>query len=191
VNVYLVRHAQSEENALDLRSRMSRTDFGALLGRSAESALTPLGQQQAQAVADRLAQQPIERLYCSPFLRARATAEVIGATIGLTPVLVDDLREVLPRPVDGAAQASLRRLFISGYLGLFLPGTGESWRAGYQRAKRAFATITAEPAQQIVAVAHATLISLILLGCNRDPRWRVLVRDLSNAGVSVVVRNEE
>lgn len=190
MNVYLVRHAQSEENALDLGLRMSRTDFGALLVRSAESALTPLGQQQAQAVAARLALQPIERLYCSPFLRTRATAEVIGATIGLAPILVDDLREVLPRPIDGHAQASLRRLFIRGYLELFLPGSGESWRAGYQRAKQALVTITAEPAQEIVAVAHATLISLMLLACNRDPRWRVLVRNVSNAGVSVITSEE-
>jgi broad specificity phosphatase PhoE len=191
VKIYLVRHAQSEENALDLRSRMSRTEFGALLGRSANAALTPLGQQQAQAVAARLAQLPIERLYCSPFTRARATAEAIGAPHGLVPVVVDELREVLPRPVDGSQEASLRRLFISGYLGLFWPGSvGESWRAGYERAKQALSLISAEPAQEIVAVAHATLISLLLLACNRDPRWQVLSRDVSNAGVSVVTSDE-
>ena len=46
------------------------------------------------------------------------------------------------------------------------------------------------PAAEIVAVSHAWTITLILLSLRRDPHWRLLSRDLSNTGISTVVRVE-
>jgi broad specificity phosphatase PhoE len=189
VKVYLIRHAQSEENILDLRTRISRAAFNELLARSASAALTPLGEQQARAVADRLASAPIEQLFCSPFLRAHTTAQAIGARIGLEPQLLNDLREVLPRPLAGDAPSRLGRLFVRSYLGMLVPGgSGETWQDGYARARRAFAAITAQPAREVAAVAHRATIGLILFALDRDPAWRVVSRDLSNAGVSIAIR---
>ena len=163
-----------------MRARISRIAFNDLLARSATAALTSLGEQQAHRVADRLANAPIERLYCSPFVRAYLTAQAIGERIGLEPQLLDDLREVLPR---------LGRLFVRSYLGMLVPGeSGESWRDGYARARRAFATVTAQPAREVAAVAHRATIGLILFALDRDPAWRVISRDLSNAGVSIAIR---
>lgn len=191
MRVYLVRHAQSEENILDLRRRTTVEDFNAILRRSPEVALTPLGVQQAHAVARWLAGQGIERLYTSPFVRTRSTAEVIGAALGLEPEVVDELREVLPQAGGHTGRpASLRRLFVRSYLRMLWPrGLEETWLSGYRRAAAAWQHITAQPAEAVAAVSHRAAISLMLIVAGRRG-WRVLRRDLSNGGVSVVVPRE-
>ncbi|GAB4207850.1 MAG: hypothetical protein OHK0022_36590 [Roseiflexaceae bacterium] len=190
MKVFLIRHAQSEENILDLRTKTTFEEYNAVLRRSPAAALTPLGEQQASTVAERMARERIERLYSSPFQRALATAAVIGAATSLTPQIVDDLREVLPSPLDKPRRnSSLRRHFIRSYLRMLLPMPGDqNWAAGYRRARAAWATVTAEPAAEIALVSHRGLIGLILLSLRRSRHWRVLQRDLSNGGVSVVVR---
>jgi probable phosphoglycerate mutase len=55
--------------------------------------LTPKGRQQAEALADALADTRFAALYCSPVLRAVETAEIVGRRFGLTPQIVDGLRE--------------------------------------------------------------------------------------------------
>ncbi len=72
----LVRHGRSEWNA-----------NGRIQGQI-DIALDEAGQQQAQRVADRLAQETIIAVYSSPLLRAKATAETIAAKFDL-PVNLD------------------------------------------------------------------------------------------------------
>ena len=193
MKVFLIRPAQSEENALDYRASTSIEDYNAVLRRSPEARLTELGERQAQAVAERMARERIERLYSSPFHRALATSAVISAATGLSPQVLDDLRELLPAPVERPRRAaSLRRHFIRSYLGMLLPGDSEhTWPAGYQRARAVWAVMTSEPAAEIAAVSHRGLIGLILLSLRRSPRWRVVQRDLHNGGVSIVVSREQ
>lgn len=189
MKVFLIRHAQSEENALDYRAPTSTEDYNAVLRRSPEARLTGLGERQAQAVAGLLARERIERLYSSPFRRALATAAVISTATGLAPQVLEDLRELLPAPVERPRRAaSLRRHFIRSYLGMLLPNSGEhTWPAGYRRAQAVWTAMTAEPAAEIAAVSHRGLIGLILLSLRRSPRWKVLQRDLHNGGISIVV----
>lgn len=187
MKVYLVRHAQSEENVLDLRISTSIRDYNDIVRRSHERPLTELGEKQAQAVADQLATLPVAKLYSSPFIRALATAKVIGEALHLTPHIIDELREVLPPPMNEHRRAqSLGRLFIRSYIDMLWQNGDESWRAGYVRAKTAWQHITAEQAPAVVAVAHRGLIALILLSLRNSEQWRVLHRDLNNCGVSVV-----
>lgn len=190
MKIFLIRHAQSEENVLDLRAQTTFEEYNALLRRSPAAALTPLGEQQASAVAQRLARERIERLYSSPFQRTLATATVIGAATGLTPQILDDLREVLPTPLDKPRRnSSLRRHFIRSYLRMLLPMPGDqNWVAGYRRARRAWAAVTAESVGEIALVSHRGLIGLILLSLRRNRHWRILQSDLNNGGVSVVQR---
>jgi broad specificity phosphatase PhoE len=189
MRVYLIRHAQSEENVLDLRVRTSIEDYNAILRRSPEAALTPLGVQQAHAVAHDLLGRGIERLYTSPFVRTSSTAAVIGEALGIEPVVVVELREVLPQeapPGAVEAAASLRRLFVRSYLRMLWPrGLEETWLSSYRRAAVAWRHITAQPAEAVAAVSHRGLISLLLLAAQRQG-WRVVQRDLANAGVSIV-----
>jgi probable phosphoglycerate mutase len=55
--------------------------------------LTPKGRQQAEALADALADLRFSALYCSPVLRALETAQIVGRRFGLTPQVADGLRE--------------------------------------------------------------------------------------------------
>lgn len=69
-----------------------------------DDALTPLGRAQAEAVAQRLANEnedededefdEVAALYTSPLRRALQTARIIGAALGLQPVSEDGFREI-------------------------------------------------------------------------------------------------
>ena len=77
----LVRHGETDWNA-----------EGKLQGHT-DRPLNDYGRRQAQALADRLAGEAIDAVYASDLSRARETAEILGARLGL-PVVVDpDLRE--------------------------------------------------------------------------------------------------
>ncbi len=74
-----VRHAQA---------RHPRGTYGA------DTPLTALGRDQAQAMAEGLRGSDVAALYSSPFVRARETAQPIGEALGLAPVEDDRLREL-------------------------------------------------------------------------------------------------
>jgi probable phosphoglycerate mutase len=77
----LVRHGETDWNA-----------EGKLQGHT-DRPLNDYGRQQARALADRLADEPIEAVYASDLARARETAEILGARLGLDVVVDPDLRE--------------------------------------------------------------------------------------------------
>jgi probable phosphoglycerate mutase len=82
MRLYFVRHGESEAN-------LTRT----FSNRDAPHPLTPLGREQAEALAARVAGETIDHLYCSPIQRAVQTAEIVGRRIGLAPVPAEALRE--------------------------------------------------------------------------------------------------
>jgi broad specificity phosphatase PhoE len=191
MRVHLVRHAQSAGNVMDLRAHMTVADFNQLLRQSPDLPLTEEGVRQAERLAERLAGICVERLYCSPFERARRTAQIYGAAIGLQPVIIPELHEVVPDVLsEHRGDTSLRRHYVRSFARMAWSQGGPSWRAEYRRAKAAWAHVIAASAAEIVAVSHAWTITLILLSLRRDPHWRLLSRDLSNTGISTVVRVE-
>jgi broad specificity phosphatase PhoE len=66
---------------------------GCLIG-STDLPLAPEGRWKASLLAPRLAGERPSRLYCSPSLRARETAESVGEALGMAPVIDLDLREI-------------------------------------------------------------------------------------------------
>lgn len=102
MELYLIRHAQSQNNAL-WEETSSRT------GRSMDPGLTPLGYRQAAVLADFLARTErglylvedphnrtgfnLSHLYCSLMTRSAATAYVVGETLGLPVVAWPDWHE--------------------------------------------------------------------------------------------------
>ena len=77
----LVRHGETDWNA-----------EGRLQGHT-DRPLSDYGRRQAQALAEELADEPLDALYASDLARARETAEIVGARLGLPVVLEPDLRE--------------------------------------------------------------------------------------------------
>ena len=56
--------------------------------------LAPEGREQAERVAERLAAEPIRRLFVTPLQRTAQTAAPLAAATGLEPEVIADLREV-------------------------------------------------------------------------------------------------
>jgi broad specificity phosphatase PhoE len=195
MRVYLIRHAQSEDNAQGLRKRMSRADFNVFLTRASSAALTPLGSMQAQQLAQRLADVGIDHVYASPHARALATAMIVGRALDLTPTVLPELGELMPPTLTPqSGEASLRWLFVRAYLRMLVaPAGDESWPAGYARARRVWhALIDAPPApgqraRAIAVVSHFALLQLMLLHVRSQREWHVVTQDLRNAGVTIIV----
>jgi probable phosphoglycerate mutase len=84
--IVLVRHGASAD-------AVAGVPFPLLDGRS-DPPLSPDGERQAAAVAQRLAKEGIARLFITPLRRTAATAAPLGAAAGLDPTVVEDLAEV-------------------------------------------------------------------------------------------------
>lgn len=81
MTLLLLRHGESEGNVQRLIQGWAEYD------------LTALGRLQAEAAGSHLAGHEVAALYSSPLRRARATAEIVGAQLGLEVLDLPDLRE--------------------------------------------------------------------------------------------------
>ncbi len=64
------------------------------LGQAYDAPLSELGQRQAEAVGERLANARIGRVYCSDMVRAHDTARAIAKHHGMEPIVKPGLREI-------------------------------------------------------------------------------------------------
>src|SRR6266581_3174800 len=89
----LVRHAETDDNVHMRLSGWTDTDLSAR------------GESQIELLADHFNREHghIDALYASPLIRARRTAEAIGALTGHAPILLDDLREMYFGVIDDIA----------------------------------------------------------------------------------------
>lgn len=194
MRVYLVRHGQSHENTADLRRALSLAQFREVLAESQQSALTPLGVEQAHHAAERLASLDMTHLYASPYLRAQQTATIIGARLGLPVITVAELHEVnplIPPVLRRNRLRSLRSMYLRGYLHQMWPHrlpSGETWWQARRRVATVWRTLNAEwrPRDVPVLVAHRAFIWTTLRYLDRLPGWHVARRELDNAGISEV-----
>ena len=65
-----------------------------LLDGHSDPPLSPEGRQQAEAVATRLAGEPLRALFVTPLQRTAQTAAPLATATGLAPIALEDLREV-------------------------------------------------------------------------------------------------
>jgi 2,3-bisphosphoglycerate-dependent phosphoglycerate mutase len=183
---YLVRHAQSTNNALS-----------SLANRDVDPPLTDLGQRQAKLVAAHLAfgsepqpRQPdrddrpgygITRLYCSPMWRSLQTAQPIGQALGLTPEVMIDIHEQGGLYLDHGEAGGLvgypgksRREILADFPDYLLPKAitdGGWWSGGcedeancYDRARKVAGQLYewAETEERIAFVSHGAFIDVLL-----------------------------
>jgi probable phosphoglycerate mutase len=82
----LVRHGESE-------AAVEGQPFELVEGQG-DPALSPEGEEQAERVGERLANEPIDAIYVSTLRRTAQTAAPLAQRLGLTPIVERDLREV-------------------------------------------------------------------------------------------------
>jgi broad specificity phosphatase PhoE len=153
--VYLARHGESDWNAANRFQGWS------------DRPLTELGRRQAAALAEAVAGAgELEAVYTSPLVRARETAEVVGARLGLEPVALADLREVDVGAWTGLARAEVEERYPEAFARWL--GGGEGWEDGETYADmsaRALAAVLAAAAEHpdgaILVVSHGGPIRAI------------------------------
>ena len=166
----IVRHGESTAN----RDRL-------VLGRSLEVPLTELGRQQAGQAAERLARMLTDQpaLLSSDATRARQTAEVIGARLGVPVQLTEQLREQHLGDLEGRPVAELRPLPVPD--GFHITevgwGGGESIAEVHNRLRRFTAQLAARTdlPETVVLVSHGDalcVLQAVLAGrTHREVDW--------------------
>jgi len=100
MNVYVVRHGQSEGNKLGVHQ-------------GENVSLSEEGMDQAKAVAQRLKKCGIDVIYSSPYLRAKQTADIISKELDLPIEYWEDLRELKrPSEIEGLSYSDPKAVEI-------------------------------------------------------------------------------
>jgi broad specificity phosphatase PhoE len=181
----LVRHAETHDNVGMRLSGWTDTD------------LSERGESQIALLADHFNREHghIDALYSSPLIRARRTAEAIGALTGHEPILLDDLREMYFGELDGRPFEDLREAYAelleadeNSEIKDFVWPSGES-RSGFTaRALRVINHIARRhPGRPVGVVTHGGLIATLLtiLHGESAAHWRKWV--VPNASLSEVL----
>jgi len=129
----------------------------------ADVPLNALGRDQAHDLAARLAGEPIDAIYASDLSRARETAEIVGAELGLPVRVVPELREIdvgswsgrTTEEIQQADPAARERVRERGY----------GWEGGEtpeQMAERVLHAVrriaTEHPDGRVLVVAHGGVV---------------------------------
>ena len=152
----LVRHGETLHNVQGIAQGWNDSGF------------SEAGSSQVRALAHRLRAFAPTALYTSTLQRARATADAIGAETGLSPIGLDDLREMNCGRWEGMSFLKVREVDAELYKQWIsdpeasCPG-GESHAGLRRRMEKAIATIDAGPGPNThpVVVTHATAIGVI------------------------------
>ena len=145
--IYLARHAESDWNAEN--RFQGHTD----------RPLTEGGRAQAEALADELADKPLEAVFSSPLHRALDTAELVAARHDLPAIPVEALREVDVGGWAGLSRSEVEVRFPEAF-GRWLAG-GEGWEDGEtydEMAERVLAAVRRiageHPTGTVLIVSH-------------------------------------
>ncbi len=156
VTLLLARHGETADNA-----------GGLILGHR-DPPLSAAGREQAAALAPQAAAADIVALWCSPLRRARETAEMIGAALGIEPTVLDELIESFRGEWEGRPFTALINsapeqfdAFEGADPNFAFPG-GDSIADQVARTRRALDLVAAGPQPSLV-VAHAGTIRAALL----------------------------
>jgi len=178
VDIWFVRHGESLWNA-----------EGRWQGQG-DPPLSERGRRQALAAAEALAGCGIALLAASDLSRARTTAELIGARLGLVPRYEPGLRELdvgrwsglLHAEIESRWPAELAR-FRAGDLEL-APGGGESRLALRARAQRALAQLGAEAGGALAVVSHLGLLRALRPDAELEPGAVLRLGPLAELGAT-------
>jgi broad specificity phosphatase PhoE len=152
--IFLARHGESDWNVAKRFQGHS------------DRPLTERGREQAHALADLVASEEIEAVYTSPLSRARETAEIVAARVGLEPVALPELREVDTGSWSGLSRADVETRFPEGFTRWRSGGSG--WEDGEtyeEMAERVIGALRAiaedHPDGRVLIISHGGPIRAI------------------------------
>jgi len=154
--IYFVRHGESEGNAGPVRQTKL-------------SPLTKKGKQQANSVAKRCAEFPIETIICSTMTRAKETAEIILKNIS-KPIEYSDLfierrrpKEVYGKPKDDPIGIEVEKSIENNF---HLPGfrfsNEENFEDLKKRAREALQYLANRKEENILVVTHGLFMRILV-----------------------------
>jgi probable phosphoglycerate mutase len=176
-HILLIRHAVNDF-----------VKTGKLAGWTPGVHLNDEGKAQAEALGQRLADTPIQRLYSSPLERTMETAEAIRQHHPHLQILEKaGIGEVRYGDWEGMeiARLSMRKMWhvVQEYPSRASFPNGETMRGVQERAVNAIEELAAaHPREQVVVVSHADLIKMILahfLGMHLDAFQRIVIAPAS------------
>ncbi len=177
--VLLARHGQTDDNVEPTRFQGWQ-----------DTPLNDTGRRQAAELAERVAADGIASLWSSDLSRARATAEIVGARIGVVPRLDQRLREGHRGRWEGhlmrdvaAAEPDLYATWRRAGPAFRFPD-GESLLEHQERVLRALHAIHAGSPSPCLVVCHGGSIRVML--CLRDPRGLKAFHDFEVPNTAVV-----
>jgi broad specificity phosphatase PhoE len=177
--VLLARHGETNDNREPIRVQ-GFTD----------TPLNDTGRRQAAELAERVASEGIRSLWTSDLIRARETADIVGARLGLTPTPDPRLREAFRGRWEGHRFIDIAREDPELYAAWLRAGEefrfpeGESLREQMDRVSAALEDIHRTGELPALVVCHGGSIRVML--CRRDPRGLDAFHDFEVPNVAVV-----
>ena len=181
MRLLLIRHVQPEAHA---QGRC----YGSL-----DIGLSSRGERSARHLARVLGTVPLAAVYTSPRVRARRTAEPLAAASGLSPAVVEALRELDFGDFEGRRYEDIARehpqlfaAWMSEPTRVRFPG-GESFADLRLRVLAATARIRQRhPGQVAAVVSHSGVIRAVLADALNMPAQAIFRLEQSYGGISIV-----
>jgi broad specificity phosphatase PhoE len=160
--ILLVRHGETDWN----RERR-------IQGHS-DTPLNETGRAQARALAEELADERLDAVYCSDLLRAHETARIVAERKGLDVAAIRDLRERHFGTWEGLTDEEVFARFPQAYEGPSGWGDGETREEMAERVFGALARIAkAHPHGRVLVVSHGGPLRAVLTRCGIDGVGRI------------------
>ena len=181
--ILLVRHGTTAFNQADL-----------LQGRI-DNPLNAKGRAEAERLAARLQDEPIDAFFSSPLLRARETAAIINSRHHRPLTVVDEFSEIDLGDWEGQNYGQVRERYPDVHLlwisdpAYPVPG-GESFNAVCARTRRGLEKTLATGAQTILIAGHASVNRAILANIMELPAAQARVFRTGNAALSQLLLME-
>ena len=179
MTILLARHGETDDNIEPIRIQGRR-----------DTPLNDAGRAQAAELAERVAGEGIASLWSSQLSRALETAEIVGARLGLEPVVDERLAEGDRGELEGRYWRDVAREDPELYAAwrrageaFRFPG-GESLREQMDRTLAALADVRAAGPLPALVVAHGGSIRVVR--CSQDPRGLDAFHDWEVPNVAVV-----
>ena len=179
MTILLARHGETDDNIEPIRIQGRR-----------DTPLNDTGRAQAGELAERVAGEGIASLWSSQLSRARETAEIVGARLGLEPVIDERLAEGDRGELEGRYWRDVAREDPELYAAwrrageaFRFPG-GESLREQMDRTLAALADVRAAGQLPALVVAHGG--SIRVARCSEGPRGLDAFHDWEVPNVALV-----